>query len=85
MVTKSIPPTKPKTPWIEIDGTISSLEKAVRILCWLSEEVEKNVAVVKKNAPYGFCETFEDLASEQAYRVKALVETLKREWAGYAA
>lgn len=72
-----------KTSWLEIEGTISSLEKSVRILCWLSEEVEKNVAVVKRNAPYGFCETFEDLAAEQAFRVKAMVGQLRLEWVKY--
>jgi len=82
-VAKTTQSSSNKTSWLEIEGTIASLEKSVRILCWLSEEVEKNVAVVKKAAPYGFCETFEDLAAEQAYRVKALVETLKREWERY--
>lgn len=79
------PPTTCKTSWIEIDGTITTLKKAARILCWLTEEVEKNVGAVKKDTPFGFCETFDDLAVEQAYRVKALAETLKREWAEYGA
>lgn len=83
----AIQPIEParKPSWLDIDGTISSLEKATRILCWLSEEVEKNVDAVKKMSTVGFCETFDDLAAEQAYRVKSLVETLKREWKEYEA
>ena len=81
----STPKPKAKPSWLDIDGTISSLEKATRILCWLSEEVEKNVDAVKKMSTIGFCETFDDLAVEQAYRVKSLVETLKREWKEYEA
>lgn len=74
-----------KATWLDIDSTIMTLEKATRILCWLAEEVEENVGAITKNAPYGFCETFDDLATEQAYRVKSLVKTLKREWEEYAA
>jgi len=83
MTTNTQPITARKATWLDIDGTITTLEKAARIMCWLTEEVEKNVGAVKKNASYGFCETFDDLAVEQAYRVKALVEMLKREWAEY--
>lgn len=73
--------TKPaKVHWVDIDARFDTLQKSVEILCWLGEEVEKNVALVKKTSLIGSCATFDDLAGEQAYVIKGMVAELRKLW-----
>lgn len=46
------PPPKAKPKALEIEAQFDTLQKSVEILCWLGEEVEKNVAAMKRGVSF---------------------------------
>jgi len=81
----SVPTPKAKPKALEIEAQFDTLQKSVEILCWLGEEVEKNVAAMKRGSfiPAG-CTMLDDLAGEQAYIVRRMLADLRGAWSRYA-
>lgn len=79
----SIPDPTPKA--LEIEAQFDTIQKSVEILCWLGEEVEKNVAAMKRGSfiPAG-CTMLDDLAGEQAYVIKKMLADLRGAWTRFA-
>jgi hypothetical protein len=64
----------------DIECQFDTLQKSIEILCWLSEEVEKNVAAIKRSSLIAGGATFDDLAEAQAYVIKGMVAELRESW-----